>query len=87
MLDTLSWTPAAIRGDDEFNHKTFSDLVNSTGSKFEPTSLLERQNSVTGSRHGIITSIFIRLQEAIPTVDSSLHAAKALDICSRFVGQ
>lgn len=63
---TPFWTFNVIRGDDSFSHKPLIDFVKSLGSTFGPIPPRRNQKNVLESKHAIIQSIYLRLQEVDP---------------------
>lgn len=88
---TSCWTTPlgaskVLHRDDAFNHKAFTDFVTAIGSTFEPIPPRRHQKNVLESKHGVVRSIYLRLEESEPNMDTWILAVQSIDISNQLYG-
>ena len=80
------WPPDAVQGDQAFTGETFQQYLKSHGISFRPVPSRRHHKNTLEPKHGIIRSIYLRLQSASPTSNSAILALRAVSISNDLYG-
>lgn len=80
------WYPVAGRGDKSFSSSEFNTYLSQIGTKIETFPPVRQYENATGSKRGIITSIFILLMEDKYSTAPELKALTAVSISNDLYG-
>lgn len=83
---THFWLPVPVQGHQAFDNDKFRNMLHEHDIKFRPVPSRERHNIAFEPKHGVIRSIFIRLQSAGPDVDPSILASRSIRISNYSYG-
>ena len=80
------WPPEAVQGDQAFTGDAFQQYLKSHGISFRPVPSRRHHKNTLEPKHGIIRSIFLRLQSASPNTSSALLALQEVSISNDLYG-
>lgn len=80
------WPPISVQGDQAFAKKEFCEYLKLNGTEFRPVPSRRHHKNTFEPKHGIIISIFLRLQHASPLVNKTVLALQAVSISNNLYG-